>query len=63
MTRSLLALALLLLAGCGGADSPPPNPNTSTCYRCAFSQGGALVETSYMCTPADAQQFGRRCFR
>lgn len=56
-----LILLLALLSGCGGADIPP-NPNTITCYRCSFANS-ALVETSYACTPADAQQFGRRCFR
>lgn len=58
----LLTGALSVLAACGGGDSPAPDPNTSTCYRCTINNG-ALLQSSYACTPADAQQFGRTCFR
>jgi hypothetical protein len=55
-----IALAALL-AGCGAADEPPAASNTSnTCFRCYFANGG-LVQQSYACSAADAQQFGRRC--
>lgn len=61
--------AALAAVGCGSAgDPPPPDPNTAMCYRCTptnpfVAGGGGITETGYACTPADAQQFGRRCFR
>jgi hypothetical protein len=62
MWAGLIAL-FLLLSGCGSAfDEPPPNQNTRTCYACTY-QNGAVVQRTYACTPADAQQFGRACLR
>lgn len=55
--------ALLLLAGCGDLfEDEPKNSNMSTCYRCSL-QGSSIVQTTYSCSSADAQQFGRPCLR
>jgi hypothetical protein len=59
----LAAAAVAMVSACGAGDSAPaPDPNTSKCFRCTVANG-ALTQQEYACTPADAQQFGRPCFR
>jgi hypothetical protein len=61
LTVIATALAALSSAACGSGDTTP-DPNTSTCYRCSL-QNAAIIQSTYACTPADAQQFGRPCLR
>lgn len=62
MRRILFSfIAGLLLASCGSGDAPA-DQNASTCYRC-YIANAALVQQTYACSRADAQQFGRPCFR